>query len=443
MKQKRRILKLVIFSFLISGTIWLALVPFQVSAENDFEINLLNAFPNLSFEEPVDFQYANDGTNRVFVVEKAGVIWVFNNSVNTDDAAVFLDIKDRVRADGEQGLLGVAFHPDFNNTKCFYVYYSAASNPRRSIIARYNLSLTDPNQANNESELVLLEILQPNYSNHKAGQLAFSPKDGYLYIATGDGGGGGDPEGNAQNRTTLLGNILRVDVDNPANGENYGIPDDNPFVDNLEGYREEIFAYGFRNPWRFSFDPETGWLWVGDVGQNEMEEIDIVEKGKNYGWNIKEGSLCFNPSSGCNSTGLMDPVWEYDHSVGNAPAIIGGYVYRGEKFNDDLEGIYIYGDFGSGLIWGLSYNGATPADVSVLDNSVLMDSTLWINSFGVDKDNEFYILSSDDNIYTIESIIPKLVDFKFLWIVIMIALVIAVKVIHYYKVERKRKVSSL
>ncbi len=418
----------------------LVLIPFQVSTENDFEINLMHAFPNLSFEQPVDFQYANDGTNRVFVVGQEGVIWVFNNSASTSVTTVFLNFTDRVRTSNEEGLLGLAFHPDFNDSRCFYVYYSAADEPRRSVIARYNVSLTDPNQADKESELVLLEILQP-YSNHNGGQLAFGPEDGYLYIATGDGGSGGDPQGNAQNLTNLLGSILRIDVDNPSNGKNYSIPVDNPVEGNLEGYREEIFAYGFRNPWRFSFDPEMGWLWAGDVGQSEREEINIVEKGKNYGWNIKEGSSCFNPPSGCNSTGLVDPIWEYDHSVGNA--IIGGYIYRGEKFKDDLEGIYIYGDFGTGLIWGLSYNGTTPADVSVLDNSVLMDSTLRINSFGVDKDNEFYILSSDDNIYAIESIIPKLDDFKLLWISIMIALVIAIKVIHYYKVERKKKVSPL
>ncbi|MFX0163535.1 MAG: PQQ-dependent sugar dehydrogenase, partial [Candidatus Hodarchaeota archaeon] len=310
MRQGRRLLKLVFFSLLICGTIGLVLAPFQVSAENDFEINLMIAFPNLSFENPVDFQYADDGTNQVFVVGQEGVIWVFNNSASTSVATVFLNITDRVRTGDEEGLLGLAFHPDFNDTECFYVYYSAADEPRRSVIARYNVSLTDPNQADKESELMLLEILQP-YSNHNGGQLSFGPNDGYLYIATGDGGSGGDPQGNAQNLTTLLGSILRIDVDNPANGENYSIPVDNPFVGNVEGYKEEIFAYGFRNPWRFSFDPDTGWLWVGDVGQSEREEIDIVEKGKNYGWNIKEGSSCFNPPSGCNSTGLVDPIWEY------------------------------------------------------------------------------------------------------------------------------------
>lgn len=438
MKHGRRLLKLVIFSFLISGMIGLALNPLQISAENEVELNLVNAFPNLSFDQPVDFQHANDGTNRVFVVGQEGVVWVFNNSASTSVATVFLDITANVSTGGlEEGLLGLAFHPDFNNTECFYVYYSAAD-PRRTVLARYNVSLTDPNQADKESKLVLLEIQQP-YSNHNGGQLAFNPDDGYLYIATGDGGSGGDPQGNAQNLTNLLGNILRIDVDNPANGKNYGIPADNPFVDNLEGYREEIFAYGLRNPWRFSFDPLTGWLWVGDVGQNEREEIDIVEKGKNYGWNIKEGSSCFNPPSGCNSTGLVDPIWEYDHSLGIA--IIGGYVYRGEKF-PELEGIYIYGDYATGLIWGLSYDGTTPADVSVPENRLLMDSGLIITSFGIDKDNGFYILSLDDNIYTIESLVPELGDSKsiLLLISVIIALAIATRVIYFYIVERKRKV---
>jgi len=436
-KKGRRLLKLVIFSLLISEVIGLALNPFQVSAENEVEINLVDAFPNLSFEKPVDFQYANDGTNRLFVVEKEGVIRVFNNSASTSVATIFLDISSLVRSGGEEGLLGLVFHPDFNNTKFFYAYYTPLDDPHRSVVARYNVSDTNPNQADATSELVLLKIPQPNYSNHKAGQLAFGPDDGYLYIATGDGGGAGDPEGNAQNLTTLLGNILRIDVDNPENEKNYGIPDDNPFVDNVEGYKEEIFAYGLRNPWRFSFDPVKGWLWASDAGQSRREEINIIENGKNYGWNIKEGSLCYNPPSGCDPTGLVDPVWEYDTFSGSV--VIGGYVYRGEKF-PELDGIYIYGDF-KGRIWGLSYDGINPPD-----NTLLLDSDLIISSFGVDKDNALYILSFDNgHIYVVESLVPDLGDSKsiLLLISVIIALAIATRVIYFYIVERKRKVSGL
>ena len=316
------------------------------------------------------------------------MIRVFENSENTATSKVFLDISDRVLFGGEQGLLGLAFHPRYRQIRYFYVNY-VADNPRRTIIARYSVTANDPDQADKNSELVLLEINQP-FSNHKGGQLAFG-NDGYLYIGLGDGGSAGDPLGNAQNRSSLLGKILRIDVDSPSAGRNYGIPAGNPFAGNTLGYREEIYAYGLRNPWRFSFDPPTGMLWVADVGQDQREEIDLVEKGKNYGWNIMEGSLCYTPPTGCNQIGLELPVWEYGRDEGIS--VIGGFVYRGSTLAG-LYGAYVYGDYGSGKIWTLRYDG-TGAFV----NTLLVDTALSITSFGLDENNELYFTAFDGKIH--------------------------------------------
>lgn len=306
----------------------------HVYAQYELEI----AFPNLTFARPVDLQHAGDGSDRLFIVEQAGVIRVFANTSSVATADTFLNIQNRVNDSGnEEGLLGLAFHPNFATNGYFYVNYTA-SNPRRTVVARYRVS-ANPNRADANSEFVLLTVNQP-YENHNGGQLAFGP-DGYLYIGMGDGGSGGDPQNNGQDRRGLLGDMLRIDVDNPAGGLNYGIPPDNPFVGNTSGYREEIYAYGFRNPWRFSFDFVTGWLWVGDVGQGSREEIDIVEKGLNYGWRIMEGKICYSPSSGCDQTGLALPIWDYGRSSG--ASITGGYVYRGSRVAP-LAGAYVYGD---------------------------------------------------------------------------------------------------
>ena len=276
----------------------------------------------------------------------------------------------------------------------FYVDY-VADNPLRTVIARYSVSPNNPNQALENSELVLLEVNQP-FSNHKGGQIAFGD-DGYLYIGLGDGGSGGDPFGNAQNRSTLLGKILRINVDSPSQGRNYSIPPDNPYSGNALGYKEEIYAYGFRNPWRFSFDSPTGRLWVADVGQDQREEIDLVEKGKNYGWNIMEGTLTY---SGGSQVGLELPVWEYSHAEGIA--VIGGYVYHGSTLTG-LNSKYIYGDYGSGKIWALQYDGVT-----VPVNTLLADTDLNISSFGVDEKNELYFCSLSGKIYLLRAnVIPE------------------------------------
>ena len=284
------------------------------------------------------------------------------------------------------GLLGLTFHPQYKSNGYFYANYDVDS-PRRTIIARFNVSPTDPDVADPQSELNLLEYDQP-FTNHKGGQVRFGP-DGYLYIAAGDGGSAGDPYNNAQNRDVLLGKILRIDVNSRSGSLEYGIPADNPFASG--GGRGEIWAYGLRNPWRFSFDPVNGWLWAGDVGQDAIEEIDIVRRGGNYGWHIMEGRSCFNPSSNCDTTGLQMPVWQYHHDVGNC--IIGGFVYRGLAL-PELTGAYLYADFGSGRIWALR-NAGTGAPT----NEELLHTNVALSSFGVDQNRELYLCGYDGIIY--------------------------------------------
>jgi glucose/arabinose dehydrogenase len=390
-------LKPVYVAALIFGLISVVLAAFLLYKANvstgdlAYQYKVEVAFPNLSFTSPVGIYNAGDGSNRLFVVEQQGVIRVFNNTRNVTTTNMFLDISNKVFDGGELGLLGLAFHPNFTENGYFYVYYTA-DNPLRSVFSRFSISASNPNEANLTSEFILLQVLQP-FQNHNGGQIAFGP-DNYLYIALGDGGGAGDPLGNGQNRSTLLGSILRIDVDSTSGGLNYSIPDDNPFVGNSQDYREEIFAYGLRNPWRFSFDPVTGWLWAADVGQSRIEEIDIVEKGKNYGWNIMEGSLCYSPSSGCNKTGLELPIWEYNHSLGFS--VTGGFVYRGSRLTE-LKGAYVYGDYGSGRIWALWYNGTgEPVNVE------LVDTSLSIPSFGVNEMSEIYICAFDGKIYQLQ-----------------------------------------
>jgi len=348
---------------------------------------LESAFPGLSFVRPLAFESSHDGSQRLFVVEQSGRIFVFPNDRNVKKAKLFLDIRKRVYSEGnEEGLLGLAFHPAYRTNGFFYLNYNAAG-PVRTVIARFRVSPADPDAADLSSEQILLEYEQP-YSNHKGGQLAFGP-DGYLYIAAGDGGSAGDPHGNGQKTTTLLGKILRIDVNNPAGGKNYGIPRDNPFTGT--GPRPEIYAYGLRNPWRFSFDVPTGLLWAADVGQDAIEEVDIIEKGRNYGWNVMEGTSCFKPPSRCDTAGLVAPVWEYTHALG--VCIIGGYVYHGSR-RPDLTGTYICADYGSGRIWSLRRS----AGGSVTAREIAF-THLPIVSFGLDDAQELYLCSFDGKIY--------------------------------------------
>lgn len=351
-------------------------------------LNIVNAFPDLGFSRPLDLQSPADGTNRIFVAEQGGLIKVFPNQSDVSESTTFLSLTSRISSSqGELGLLGMVFHPDFASNGFFYVCYTAS--PALSVVSRFSVSAGNQNLADATSELVLIEIPQPR-TNHNGGQLAFGP-DGYLYIASGDGGDGG---ASAQNLTDLLGTILRIDVNTTENGLNYGIPADNPYV-NETNARPEIFAHGLRNPWRMSFDTQTGVLWAGDVGEGAIEEINRIEMGNNYGWNIYEGTQCRQNNS-CNTPNLIGPYFEYTHANGDK-SITGGYVYRGTAI-PALIGRYVYADFITGRIWALSTNSnSTPT------NELLVSTGLNISSFGTDNQGELFICAFDGSIYRLES----------------------------------------
>ncbi len=352
------------------------------TANTSTSISAVNAFPNLSFVAPTFFA-GLPGTAQAVVVEQGGKIQRFDIDTQVMSTVVMLDISSQVLFSGEQGLLGLAFHPDFANNGFFYVHYSA-SNPRRSVISRFTYD-NQTGLASAGSEFILLQVNQP-FANHNGGALAFGPDD-KLYIALGDGGGSGDPDDNAQDRGSLFGTILRIDVDA---GNPYGIPPDNPFVGEA-GVREEIWAYGLRNPYRFSFDRQTGTLWAGDVGQNALEEIDIVQAGGNYGWRVFEGTQPFTSSQNTPPNAiLIPPVIEYGRSLGIA--VIGGYMYRGAA-SPTLWGTYVYGDFGSGRIWSLEYNGA-----QVVSNREIAN-VADLTSFGEDNSGELYAVSGSGDIF--------------------------------------------
>ncbi len=356
--------------------------------EEPFEyiFDIQEAFPSLTFEFPVKF--ANDGRGHLYVVERAGRIYSFPNDSTTADTTRFLDIRDRVLdKDIESGMLGLVFHPNYDLNGFFYVFYSI-DDPIRSRVSRFERSESDPAVADPESEVVILEVEKPT-PKHNGGDLVFG-NDGYLYVSLGDGSTGHDTYGNGQNLTTLLGSILRIDVDNPSDGRNYGIPPDNPFAGNVEGYREEIFAYGFRNPWRFSIDGESGHIWVADVGEDTWEEIDFVEKGGNYGWPIVEGPVCYNPPENCSNENLKPPVHAYSHEVG--VSVTGGHVYRGERV-PELVGKYIFADWSGRQIWSLDYDGRNPYENGVEPVvEQITDGQRFISSFGVDENGELYML---------------------------------------------------
>ena len=337
------------------------------------------AFPDLSFSNPLFLTHAGDGSNRLFVVERAGRILVFLNDPAVDSAAVFLDIRERVLAGGEMGLLGLAFDPDFAANGHFYVNYTLAD-PRRTRIARFRVSAADPDRADGASEKVLLEFEQP-FTNHNGGMLAFGP-DGKLYIAAGDGGSANDPQNHGQRLDTLLGKILRIDPDGT-------IPPDNPFAD-APGAHGEIWAYGLRNPWRMSFDRATGQLWAGDVGQGAREEIDVIVKGGNYGWRVYEGTRSnINPDN-IPLSAFIAPVHEYGHDLGRS--VIGGYVYRGSAL-PAFAGAYFYADFVSGRVWALRRDGSADPD------NAQVASVPSPSSFGEDEAGELYLTSFDGRIY--------------------------------------------
>ncbi|NUO83623.1 PQQ-dependent sugar dehydrogenase [candidate division KSB1 bacterium] len=353
-------------------------------------MQLRRVFNGLAFVKPILLTHAGDGSDRIFVVEQAGIIKVFPNQDNVAGAKTFLDIRARVNDDpNEAGLLGLAFHPQYASNGKFYLYYTRGNLFSR--FSEFQVSSSDRDAANPNSERILFEVQQPA-SNHNGGMIAFGP-DGYLYLALGDGGGGGDPFRTGQDRTSLLAKILRIDVDSRSGNLAYGIPPDNPYVGNPNGWREEVWAWGFRNPWRFSFDRVTGDLWCGDVGQGAWEEVDLVVKGGNYGWSIMEGMHCYNASS-CNQSGLILPVVEYSHNEGFS--ITGGYVYHGPRL-PKLAGVYLYADYVTRKIWGLRY-----ANGSVVANQFLVDCPANISSFGEDQAGEVFVVGHDGRIYVFE-----------------------------------------
>lgn len=365
------------------------LLAMKKSSQKNVSMTLVDVFPKLSFDRPL-LLLPSGTPQHVLVVQQDGMIYEIKNNFKPAKKNIFLDIRKKVStSNNEEGLLGVALHPQFSQNKKFYLYYSA-KRPRRSIIAEYTYQKND-NAKVLKSEKIILQIPQP-FGNHNGGTILFGP-DGYLYMAIGDGGSGGDPFGHSQNLTTLLGTILRIDVNSQKKGQAYIVPQDNPFV-SLKKAKKEIFAYGLRNPWRMSFDQKTGELFLADVGQNKIEEINIIQKGGNYGWNYYEGNEKYLKKIPSGQK-FIRPIHTYTHKEG--ASITGGHVYRGKKW-PALQGYYIYGDFVSGKIWGLkkSANGQ-------YKNVVLMkESGHLLSSFGVDQDNEIYICSfSTGKIYTI------------------------------------------
>jgi glucose/arabinose dehydrogenase len=322
---------------------------------------------------------ANDGSGRIFVVQQGGQIRIVRDGALV--AAPFLDISDRITSGGERGLLGLAFHPDYPTDPRLFVNYTDANGDTR--VSSFTVDPSRPDEADPNSEVKILHIAQP-YANHNGGALVFGP-DGFLYISTGDGGSGGDPHGNGQSLKTLLGKILRIDVNHAEPNLAYAIPPDNPFVGTADAL-PEIFLFGLRNPWRISFDRATGDLWIGDVGQSAWEEVDVARAGssrENYGWNTMEGNHCFNPPDGCAQTGLTPPLTEYSHQSGCT--VIGGNVYRGSA-QPALAGGYLFGDYCSGTVWAID-----PASDAAREPTVVLESGASISSFGEDEAGELYV----------------------------------------------------
>jgi glucose/arabinose dehydrogenase len=327
-----------------------------------------------------------DGSARLFIVQQGGEILILDTENDELLPFPFLDLSALVSCCDERGLLGLAFHPDYENNGWFYVDYTDVNGD--SVVARYRVA-TDSNLADPTSGQILLTQRQP-FANHNGGQIAFGP-DGYLYIGLGDGGSGGDPDNNGQRRTTLLGKLLRIDVDSESP---YAIPEDNPYA-GAAFTRREIWAFGLRNPWRFSFDALTGDLFIADVGQNEWEEVNFQPAegtgGRNYGWRVTEGNHCFRPSGNCDTEGLTPPILEYSHDEGCS--VTGGFRYRGEAI-PDLYSTYVFGDYCSGTIWG-----ATPDEEGLWHRQVLLETDLFISTFGEDEARELYVADLRGSIY--------------------------------------------
>ncbi len=359
-----------------------------MGSPDPMELEVEPVYRHLEFNRPLEFTYAPDGSDRLFVVEQEGKVFVFPNDIDVRRAELFLDISEVVSREGnEEGLLGLAFHPNYRKNGELFVYYSTV--PRASVISRFQVSKESPNRALRDSEEEILRIKQP-FGNHNGGSIKFGP-DGYLYIGLGDGGSAHDPLGHGQNLETLLGSILRIDVDRNDPGKGYAIPKDNPFADSGDTIRGEIWAYGLRNIWRLAFDRETGDLWAGDVGQHRYEEVDLIIRGGNYGWKLREGFHPFDMDAAQTGKELIDPLAEYFHSEGLS--ITGGIVYRGSRL-PDYRGAYFYADYVTGQVWILRRDGD-----HVIDNRKVAETGLAISAFGEDAHGEMVITAFDGRLY--------------------------------------------
>lgn len=344
-------------------------------------------------DQPVFITSARDGTGRLFIVEQTGRIKILKNGVIR--STPFLSLAGIVSTGFEQGLLGLAFHPNYKTNRKLYVHFTNRDGD--SVIREYRASATNKNVVATSTKRKILKVSQP-YANHNGGMLAFGP-DGFLYVGLGDGGSAGDPGNRAQRLDTLLGKILRIDVNGTSGSRNYRTPSTNPFV-GVPG-RNEIWQYGLRNPWRFSFDRATGNLWIGDVGQGSWEEVDRAVRtasgagrGINWGWRVLEGMHCFNPSSGCDTSGKTMPLTEYGHGSGRC-SVTGGYVYRGSAV-PALRGGYVFADYCSGEIWVVAAGAAAPAAATLL-----LDTNLRITSFGENASGELFVVDHGGRLYKI------------------------------------------
>ena len=372
------------------------------------KLELEIAFPRLKFDRPITAKSAPAGDNHLYLVEQKGRVLKLPLDRETDNIEVILDIADRkTYVENEEGLLGLAFHPQFESNGKLYIYYTQHQ-PRRSVVSEL-LRDEVTGQADPASERILLEIPQP-YGNHNSGSIEFGP-DGHLYVGLGDGGSANDPHDNGQNLRSLLGKILRIDVNSRGQGLEYGIPRNNPFRGAGSGIRPEIWAFGLRNPWGLSFDAQTHELWVADVGQNKWEEINIIVRGGNYGWNTYEGFHLFKEPV-AKAVNTIFPVMEYPHSpqyddqavFPHSPglSITGGHVYRGTKLSD-FQGVYLYGDFAMGTLWGLRFqHGKVTHQGVIAEMPKDAKPRRSISGFGLDARGEIYVLSFDGRIYSLE-----------------------------------------
>jgi quinoprotein glucose dehydrogenase len=350
------------------------------------------AYPQLRIDRPIVVSGAGDGSGRLFVASQQGKIY-FIDEADTDvsEPTLFMDMQDAVvykDRENEEGFLGLAFHPRFSQNGYFFVYYTTTDKPHTSVISRFQVS-SDPKRGNPASEVELMRIQQP-FWNHNGGTLAFGP-DGYLYIALGDGGKANDPLKSGQDLSQLLGSVLRIDVDQTSGDRPYAIPPDNPFVGQADA-RPEIYARGIRNIWRMAFDPKTGLLWAADVGQNDWEEINLIERGGNYGWSLREAAHPFTLGGGPGSgprADLIDPLVEYPHTEAWGKSVTGGAVYRGKR-TPLLNGYYLYGDYISGFLWALKYD---PAQKVVTENRPIKWNNLPVFTFGQTDDGEVLMTS--------------------------------------------------